>query len=249
MKSYLIAVTLMLLSPFIFAEDATLRFSYWQEATPPFVILDETQDKIVKSGVLKELAEQIAAHLNMQVKFINLPVLRIEPQLSAGEVDIDCITRPDWKKHPDNLHWSPVIFQGADRLLVKTARKHEFKVFEDLKGKLLAVYNGYTYHPKITEMINNGEITSVKVSGIDHAVNLLSLDRIDALIDFDVLLENKIASGYQESLALADLIVERYDLYCAYSKKIKIEANLVDSVIKKMVETGEINDMLNRKYH
>lgn len=248
MSSFLIAVSLLVVSTTAFADNAILRFSYWTEASPPFVILDGTPEKPVKSGVLKDIAEEIADQLNMQAVFINLPVQRIEQQLSTGEIDIDCITQPAWKKQADDFHWSPVIFQGADRFLVNSSQKHELKAFEDLKGKTLGVYNGYIYAPSISEMIQNGTVQVVKVAGIDHGVKLLSLNRIDALIDFDVLLEYKIASGYQDSFALADLIAERYDLFCAYSKKMKVEASQVDSVIETMVKTGKIKSIL-KQYH
>ena len=246
MKSLLIAVSLLVASSITCAEESILRFSYWTEASPPFVFLDDAPEKPVKTGVLKDLAEEIATQLKKQAVFINLPVQRIESQLNAGEIDIDCITQPAWKKHPNDYHWSPVIFQGADRLLVKNERKHEFKTFEDLKGKMLGVYNGYIYHSTITNMINQSEIQTVKVSGIDHGVKLLSLDRIDALIDFDALLAHKIASGYQDRLALADLIVEQYDLFCAYSKKMEIDASLVDGVIEAMVKSGKIKNIIDR---
>jgi hypothetical protein len=69
------------------------------------------------------------------------------------------------------------------------------------------------------KMIKEGKINTVKVTGIDHGIKLLQLDRIDDLIDdFDILLEYKIKNEHPESLALTGLYAENYDLFCAYSK-------------------------------
>jgi ABC-type amino acid transport substrate-binding protein len=246
MKSLFFSVLLISFAEIAHAGESVLRFSYWTEASPPFVIFSDTPDKTLKKGVLKDLALEIASALNKQAEFVNLPVKRIEPQLLSGEIHIDCITQPAWKMHPDLLHWSPVLFRGADRFLVKRDRKLPLNTFKDLSDKRLGIYNGYTYHPEIMDMIEKGDIQSVKVSGIDHGVTLLSLDRIDALIDFDILLNHKIKSGDHNDLILADLIAEEYDLYCAYSPKMPVEAALVDEVIERLISSGKLNEVLHR---
>ncbi len=229
------------------ADEPPLRFSYWAEASPPFVMLDQPTKKIPETGVLKDLADQIALQLGRNTQFINLPVPRIEPFLNSGGIDIDCITQPGWKEHPETMHWSPVLFTGADRFMVKRSEGHQLSRFEDLKGKNLGIYNGYIYHPDITRMIEAGEIKTVKVTDLDHAVQLILLGRIDAMIDFDILLEYKIAAGFEDQLELADLVAETYDLYCAYSKHIGIDPKLVDGVIQSMKEAGTI-DTIIKKY-
>ncbi len=229
------------------ADKPSLRFSYWAEASPPFVMLDQPTKKIPETGVLKDLADQIALQLGRNTQFINLPVPRIEPFLNSGGIDIDCITQPGWKEHPETMHWSPVLFTGADRFMVKRSEGHQLSRFEDLKGKNLGIYNGYIYHPDITRMIEAGEIKTVKVTDLDHAVQLILLGRIDAMIDFDILLEYKIAAGFEDQLELADLVAETYDLYCAYSKHIGIDPTLIDGVINSLKETGAI-DAIIKKY-
>jgi len=130
--------------------------------------------------------------------------------------------------------------------VVRLSKERNLTKFEDLKGKSLGVYNGYTYHPQIMSMIKDGDINAVKVSGVDHGIKLLLLDRIDALIDFDILLDYKIKSEYSESLSLADLYAERYDLFCAYSKKITFDKAQLDKVFEDIISKGEIARLLDR---
>ncbi len=247
MRSTLLCCNLLLFSCFSHAQEKELVFSYWSEASPPFVLLDDAGSNNVESGIIKDLAKILSDKLQISPpRFVNIPVARTESKLQSGEIDINCITNPIWKETPSKYYWSPVLFTGADRLLVKSSKKNEFLKFEDLKGKSLGIYNGYTYHSEIMKMIENSEINAVKVSGIDHGVQLLLLDRLDALIDFDILLSYKIKKDETDSLALADLYAERYDLYCAYSKKMSIDRVAVDQALLDIISSGQLEDILNR---
>ena len=244
MKSTVLCFCFLFLSFSSSAENKILTFSYWSQAGPPFIFLDKNL-KDIDRGLIKDLAELISDRLKAaSPRFVNIPVLRTESQLITGAVDFDCITNPMWKTSPNKYYWSPSIFKGADRFLVKSSKKHDLDTFSDLKGKALGVYNGYTYHPQIMKMIKEGDINAVKVSSIDHGIQLLLLDRIDTLIDFDILLNYKIRNEHSESLALADLIAERYDLFCAYSKHIAFNKAQLDKVFEDLINQGEITNLL-----
>jgi ABC-type amino acid transport substrate-binding protein len=238
--------SLIMISFSSFSQDREITFSYWSEAGPPFVFLDDKNLKDVSVGLVKDLADLISGRLKASPRFVNIPVKRTESQLISGGIDLNCITSPIWKETPDEYNWSPALFQGADRLLVKSLNAHDIAALSDLKGKLLGIYNGYTYHPEIMKMIEEGYITPVKVSGVDHGIQLLLLDRIDALIDFDIILDYKIKNEYPEALALADLYVERYDLFCAYSKKSPFGKAQLDKVFDDIISQDEITKLLNR---
>ena len=248
MKSILLYLLIGFVSFSAVAQEQgkTITFSYWSEATPPFVISSNADVHDVHSGVLKDLAQKISQELKATPRLVDLPVQRIESQLQSGAIDLDCITNPIWKEKPDQYHWSPPIFKGADRFMVKKGKEQELTKFEDLKGKNLGVYNGYVYHETIMAMIKSGDINVVKVSGIDHGIKLLLLDRIDMLIDFDALLKYKIKSYHSNELALADLIAEKYDLYCAYSKKTTFDINQLNDALTGLVESGEIQAILSQ---
>ena len=246
MTSKLLYLFFILISFGAYAEDKVLVFSYWDEAGPPFVILKDDAQKNISAGILKDIAEAISRSLKVNSKLVKLPVQRIESYLEAGEIDLDCITNPIWKESPDNYLWSPVLFTGGDRLLIKKELESGIASYKDLKGKSLGIYNGYSYHPEIMKMIDSGDITAVKVSGIDHGIKLLLLERIDALIDFDILLNYKIKAEYENELILADLLSETYELSCAYSKKTKFDKSKINKIISELVSSGEIDKILNR---
>ena len=247
-KLIIVSVYLLLHSLSSVAEDKVLTFSYWSQAGPPFVFLNHHSTPEIESGLVKDLAELISMKLNAKPRFINMPVKRLEFELEKGAVDLNCITNPVWKKNPNQYHWSPVLFSGADRFLVRSSNKAKLTSFADLKGKSLGVYKGYTYHPEIMKMIESGEINALKVSDIDQGIKLLLLDRIDALIDFDMLLNYKIKHEHPESLVMAGLVAESYDLFCAYSKNASIDQSQLEKVFNELIAQGAIKKVLSR-YH
>lgn len=246
MKSIYLGVILLLCILQAQAENREIIFSYWSEAGPPIVFLKGEDSQKVTGGLVKDLAVLISTRLNASPRFLQIPVQRTESQLLSGAIDLNCITNPIWKKQPDDYFWSPVLFKGADRFLVSNQTKHVITDFADLKGKALAVYKGYTYHPTIMKMIQDGDINAVKVSGIDQGVQLLLLGRIDALIDFDIALEYKIKNEFPGALRMAEFHAETYDLHCAYSKKTNIDRTQLDKVFRELISQGEIQRMLAR---
>jgi len=232
---------MLVFSPLSVSEP--LRFSYWPEATPPFVFVD---NGAVYSGIIKELGDAIGGALNIPVTFINIPTQRTDSQLEEGLIDLSCITNPIWKKAPEAYHWSPSLFKGADRFLVKKQLQHKIKSFSDLKGLTIGIHKWYVYHETIMGMIESGEVNTIKISGIEQGVQLLSLGRIDALIDFQALLQYQIkALNLGNQFALADKYADQYDLHCAYSKKMPVSRDAVDAVINKLISSGKLDAMLS----
>ena len=157
----------------------SLKFSYWDDAKPPFVI---KQDALVSSGIIKDFAELIVSEIGVKAEFVKLPVPRIEQSLQSGAIDMDCLTSPIWKELPGEYNWSPKLFDGSDRFLVQSELKSKIESFSDLKGLSLGIYNGYVYHPELMELISSAELNAVKVKGLEHGIQLLKLKRLDALM-------------------------------------------------------------------
>lgn len=248
---YLFIICSLVSSCAVFAEPSSDRtnnsisFSYWNEAAPPFVF---EKDELLSGGMLKDFGDAIAHRLKRTPHYLKLPVPRIEQYLNEGRVGIDCITNRSWKKSPDNYHWSPTLFDGEDRLLVRKDAGFEINEFKDLEGKLLGVYNGYVYHPTIMNMIESGKVKTVKVNSVEKGILLLKLQRLDALIDFGIILRYQLKTADEKGeLRLANLIADEYELSCAYSKKLSIPRAEFDTAISELIDKGLVSEIL-RKY-
>lgn len=224
----------------------TLNFSYWTDATEPFAFNDEQGQ--LTNGIIKKIGDELAQRTNFEARYLKVPVKRLEGQLTAGNIHIDCITNPIWKEFPDNYHWSPVLFKGADRFLVRKGEQYTIDSFSQLKGKTVGIYNGYTYHPDIMKMFENGDAVAEQVAGIEVGVRLVNLGRLDTLIDFGTLLQYQIKKGNYHELTLANQHADNYDLQCAYSPKLPIEPKLLDKHLSDMISEGFITKTL-KLYH
>lgn len=221
-----------------------LIFSYWTDARPPFVFIEDGK---LTGGILKEIGDELAANVGLSPHYIETPVKRIEQQLQIGAIHADCITNPIWKDTPDRYHWSPVLFKGADRFLVKKGKEFEINTFADLKGRRVGTYNGYVYHPDIMAMFQKGEAFSEQVAGIELGVRLVNLGRLDTLIDFGTLLEYQIKSlGLKDSLTLANQHADDFDLQCAFSKKLPVRAELLEQHLNQLIQAGFIKEVTSK---
>ena len=223
--------------------SAALVFAFWTNATPPFAVKEG--DKLV-GGIIHDLGKELARRLNRPAEFRLLPTRRIERELLAGGVDLDCVSSPIWKASPDAYGWSPVLFEGADRFLIKTGAG-AIDSLADLRGKRVGTYADYVYHPDISEMLKADEAHNVTVKDIEHGIRLLLADRIDTLIDFGVLLRYQIREkGLGQQLSLAGFPADEFQLMCAYSPKMKVAKAEVDRQLQAMVEDQTIKRILAR---
>ena len=237
----------LFISSLLFCSSLTaepLRFSYWTEATEPFVFFE---DEVLSGGIIKDIGDNLGRALNRDVTYLELPTPRIEPFLQSGKLDIDCVTSPIWKEKPETYHWSPVLFDGADRFLIRVGAENSISNFEDLTGRTLGIYNGYVYNPEIMQLIESGDIATVKVRDLSHAIKLLELKRIDAIIDFGVILKYQLKNKtLSEHLVLAKLPADEFQLHCAYSKKLNIENKILQEAFAKLIESGVLQKLLSQ---
>lgn len=224
--------------------ETHLVLSYWTDATPPFAWSKGGQ---LSAGLIKDIGDELAKQGGYTVEYREVPVKRIEAQLAEGLIHVDCITNPIWKENPELLSWSPVLFKGADRFLVQKGDEHDIASLEDLRGKTVGTYNGYVYHPAIMQMFASKEAQAEQVQGIEKGVRLVGLGRLDALIDFDVLLLYQIRQDQSnDNLTLASFHADDYDLQCAYSPHSPVAAEELDSKLKSMIKAGFISKALNK---
>ncbi|MDX1693898.1 MAG: transporter substrate-binding domain-containing protein [Ketobacteraceae bacterium] len=221
-----------------------LVLAYWDNATPPFAILENGE---LKAGIIYDIGQNLAKRLNVRVEYKLVPTKRIERELLSGGIDLDCITSPIWKENPDAYLWSPVLFTGADRFLLQKQSDITISSVADLKGLRVGVYPGYTYHDDVMKMLNSGAAHRVPVKGVDHGIKLLLAGRIDTLIDFGVLLRHKIKTqGLYDQLVLADAPADEFELRCACSPKARINRDMLSRQLQAMVNDSTIARILAR---
>ena len=171
--------------------------------------------------------------------FRRLELVGLSTMFAAGDVPRNAVTCPVNGIDHDQICDTRPIVEKVNKFL--TGNKN----FSNLPRKFKVGISGCNKHCTNHE-IQDISFNAVKVSDVDHGIKLLLLDRIDALIDFDILLDYKIRFEYPDSLALAGLVAESYDLFCAYSKEIKFDKAQLDTVFEDLITKGKITNLLKR---
>ena len=226
------------------SDQQTLVFAYWNNATPPFAFI---RDGGLTGGIIHDIGQELARRLGVEAVYQLVPTKRIERALQAGDIDLDCVTSPIWKQSPDRYSWSPALFDGADRFLLHQGSGVVIGALADLKGLRVGVYSDYVYRKEITRMFDSGVSQRVIVNDIDHGIRLLLADRIDAMIDFGILLRYKVRqNGLADKVSLADYPADEFKLMCAYSPKLAIPRTRLDQQIQSMVDDNTMAAILAR---
>ena len=96
-------------------------------------------------------------------------------------------------------------------------------------------------------MIESGKIKTVKVDSVEKGILLLKLKRLDALIDFGVILRYQMKTADEEKeLRLAELLADEYELSCAYSRKSSIAVAELDKAISELIDEGFVDEILKK---
>lgn len=220
-----------------------IKFSYWTDAKPPFAIV---KDNKLISGIIKDLGDEIGARTGFSITYVQLPVARVEPKLTSGDIHVSCITNPKWLENAASYGWSPMLFMGEDRFLILKDRT-TISEFGDLKGLRIGTYNAYKYHQEIMNLLDLNDAIGIQIGGVEVGIELVLLERLHTLIDFGTILKYHIKhhpKGYL--LDLAEKPADRFDLFCAYSPHLPVKYRLLDQAIILIKEQGVMEAILNR---
>lgn len=222
--------------------ETEIIFSYWHESGPPFVV---EKDNVLTGGIVKDIGDRVAKELNLQPKYILIPTKRVEIRLAEGGIHVACMSNPQWFENGDLYDWSEALFGATDNFIVKAGNENSIMEWDDLDGKRIGVYVNYVYHPNVMKKFAEKKTVPVKVSGFEAALNLLSHNRLDAVIDFGIIARSYLKeNNLQDEFKFAQKAADEFELYCAISKKSPHDAEGIRSAIKKIVDRGDIDKVL-----
>lgn len=102
----------------------------------------EIHGDTLKSGLLKDIGDALAARLGRVPEYRILPSKRLDAALTAGEVDVACNQTPEWRSAV--LIWTVPLFQDRGWLVVRSTQP-PVRRMEELAGKRVGMVQGYVY--------------------------------------------------------------------------------------------------------
>jgi len=246
-SSVIILVTLMLVPPFysISVYAKTFVVGYGSHDSEPYAIIRENQ---LVAGIIKEIVDEIALELKINVEYVNIPRKREELYLQNGRIDAIIISNPKWLMQSERFHWSEPLFVEQDLLVTLNTHNPKITNISAMTGMNIGTIRGYIY-PTLAPLFENNTINRSDTRSIQSNFTRLQFSRIDGFIDSNFLIYHYLHNNKVENIFKVEpVIISEHGIQTALSANSPITKNQFDFVLNKLKEKGIIKDILN-KYH
>ena len=220
-----------------------MLIGYGDHDAPPYAI---EKAETLYSGIIKDIATEIADELDINVVFIKTPRKRIERYLENGTINLILMTNPAWLSNSEKLQWSEALFIEKDLLVVKADDKKNYQKITDFRGMIIGTIRGYKY-PTLQPYFDKGYFNRYDVSNLNVNFIRLDLKRIDALVDAEILINYQLKqSNNSDSYKVMPMEVSQQHIQAALSPKAPITLLQLNQVLKKLKEQGVIEAILKK---
>jgi len=124
----------------------------------------ELQGDTLRSGLLKDIGDALAARLGRRPEYVVLPSKRLDAALTVGEVDVACNQTPEWRSAA--LIWTVPLFQDRGWLVVRS-NQPPVRRMEELAGKRVGMVQGYVYvdpPPEVQARLERDDAPSMRAN-------------------------------------------------------------------------------------
>ncbi|RCU50016.1 hypothetical protein DU002_10375 [Corallincola holothuriorum] len=230
-----------LLSPALSATPNNLTVGYGYHNAPPYAIISTGT---LQSGIIKDIADALAAKANIKVSFKEVNRLDLDNQLNSGELDMNCIANPAWFKQPERFVWSGPLFVEQDRLYGPPDDKRKVDEIGDLSLTRVGTIRGFHY-PTLESQFEQHNIQRSDAS--KHADNFAALlnQQVDYVIADNITTNYLVHSSGEQRFTQHQLKISEHQVHCMFSAKSKFDTKQLASLLDKLAESGEIDRIIN----
>lgn len=209
---------------------------------PPyeFHLLPELEGGMV--GIDIDIAEAIAANLNVKLEIKDIVFSRLFDELAAGNIDIALagLTPTESRKHI--VDFSIPYYQAIQNMLIRAEDKEKIRLLEDLRGKVVGTQKGSIQEDFVRNLVSGA--TFLLQENIDDLVADLLQKKVDAVI-----LEKPVAETFatrDAGLLNLECDTERLPLGSAAALR-KGDNDLlerVNQILEKLIQENKITESL-----
>lgn len=203
----------------------------------PFEFMEGQEFK----GIDIEISQKIADKLGVELKINNTSFDSLPMELQSGKCNFVAAGMSYTEDKAKNIDFSDPYFNASQSIIV--LKDSDIKGPDDLKGKKIGVQLGTTGDTYCTENVEGAEVSRLN-KGVD-AVSDLVRGSLDAVVIDDFPAQKLVANNAEKVIKLDDaLTVEEYCL--AVPKGDKEMLDLVNSVIKELKDSGELDEICSK---
>lgn len=209
---------------------------------PPyeFRLLPEIEDDFV--GIDIDIAEAIAAALNVKLEIKNIVFNNLFNELTAENIDLILAGLAPTEKRQKIVDFSIPYYQAIQNMLIRVKDKEKIKLLEDLRGKNVGTQTGSIQEDMARSMIVSA--TFVTRPTIQQLIDELANEKLDAVI-----LEKPVADTYvfkNKNFLNLECNSDRTPLGSAAAVK-KGNADLlarVNQILERLIRENKINQFV-----
>lgn len=230
-------------SAFCAEKPAPLIIAYGDHNGAPYAI---EQNEKLQSGIIKDVAKALANELNITVTFVKTPRKRVERYLANNTIHVVLISSPQWLSNHAKLQWSDPLFIEHDKIVTKVELAKETQRIEDLKQKVIGTIRGYSY-PTLQPFFDEKLLIRYDVASIDDNFTRLEMDRIDALVDSDILINYQLKNiSSHHMFKVLPFNVSTHKIQAALSPNSPIALASFNQALNTLNKKGIIADIINK---
>lgn len=221
----------------------TLIVSYGDHNSAPYAV---EQGEVLYSGIIKDIATEIADELDINISFFKTPRKRTERYLENETVHLVIISNPAWLKNSNKLQWSETVFVEKDIIVTRADNTHIYQELADLKGMIIGTIRGFTY-PNLQPYFDKEHFVRYDVSNLQVNFIRLELNRIDALVDADVAINyHLLKSEKPKAYRVLPIVVSEHNIQAALSPNAPVSLEDFNKALIKLKEQGVIAAILKK---
>lgn len=233
----------LLISFSVFADNkATLVIGYGDHNAAPFTI---ERGEELQGGIIKDIAKEIAAEIDINVSFVKTPRKRTERNLINDDIHLILLSNPAWLSNK-KLRWSETLFTQKDVMVVRADNPNKYNQISDFRGMVIGTIRGYTY-PSLQSYFEKEQLIRYDVNNLQVNLIRLDLNRIDALVDAEILINHQLKQSDNAShFKVLPLTVSQDPLKAALSPNAPITMKQLNQTLKKLKDQGVIAAILKK---
>jgi len=223
--------------------ENTLVVAYGDHDGMPYAM--EEHDKL-SAGIIKDISTELAAFLDINIEYHKIPRQRLERYLENNRIHVVLISNPKWLKNHDKLQWSDAIFKEQDLIVVRADNDKAYNSIEDLKGITIGTIRGYHY-ATLQPYFKEKYFVRYDVSNLEVNFIRLSLDRIDALVDANILINYYLKESDKfKEFRILPFPISSQDIHAAISPNAPISLAKFNQALSQLKSQGVIEAILEK---
>jgi polar amino acid transport system substrate-binding protein len=155
------------------SQERPIRFGIPEEGYPPYLMSEDGY----LFGIVGDTFVAIANAIGYRTEVVILPEKRLRRDMKRGAIDAVAAAL-EWESDTTGYVWTDGIIRVSDNVVMAADRKTDIATLDELRGKTVVLRLGYTY-PSLDEMIESGEIDSVRTNRFENLLKMVGYRRVD----------------------------------------------------------------------